>query len=309
MEKGIIPVLFIHTGNQDYLQYTVAQAEKTNSNVFLLGDESNQKTAQKWVCMEEYFTERYVRFTENYVHMSSNPYVFELNCFRRFFVSYEFAIRNNIREFMMLDSDLLAFVNFSDIDFQGCDAAFSMPYDQSNYIWTASPHCSYWTIDALDDFLNYLTYAYNEGISQLEEKWKYNHDNHMPGGICDMTLLYLWAQSDSGFHIYNTAQIRNNAVFDHFLSVSEGYRQGDFQRNRYCEMKKLKFEQGIPYFLYKDGQWIRTYTIHAQGRSKLYIPTLYNQSTGNFPYVKVKTNDYLHRVNRKLKKILHTKGI
>ena len=304
MEKGIIPVLFIHTGNQEYLQYTVSQAEKMNSHVYLLGDESNQNIAKRWVRMKDYFTDRYKNFTENYVHMSSNPYVFELNCFRRFFVSYEFAVRNDIREFMMLDSDLLAFANFSEVDFHGCDAALSMPYDQSHYVWTASPHCSYWTVEALDDFLDYLIYAYGEGIGLLEEKWKYNHEKHMPGGICDMTLLYLWAQSSTKFHVFNTSQVCNKTVFDHFLSLSEGYQQGDFQRNRYCEMKKIKFEQGIPYFLSGDGEWIRTYTVHAQGRSKLYIAALYSQKTGTLPYVKVKTIDYINRVIRKLKKIL-----
>ena len=38
-----IPVVFIHTGYQPYMEYTIHQAEKTNQVVYLLGDEKKQK--------------------------------------------------------------------------------------------------------------------------------------------------------------------------------------------------------------------------------------------------------------------------
>ena len=37
-----IPVVFIHTGYQPYMEYTIHQAEKTNQVVYLLGDEKNK---------------------------------------------------------------------------------------------------------------------------------------------------------------------------------------------------------------------------------------------------------------------------
>ena len=86
-----IPVVFIHTGYQPYMEYTIHQAEKTNPVVYLLGDEKNKNVAQRWFHIEDYQSERYEQFKKIYKHMSSNPYEFEFNCFRRFFVICEFA--------------------------------------------------------------------------------------------------------------------------------------------------------------------------------------------------------------------------
>lgn len=301
-KKREVPVFFIHTGNQEYLKKTVSQAEKYNKQVYLFGDDSNVQVAKNWVCLEEYLTDRYAQFCKIYKHMSTNLYEFELGCFKRFFVSYEFAKRNNIKEFMMLDSDLMTFVDYSTVDFHGCCAGFSMPADQSHYIWTASPHCSYWKTEAIDDFLEFLFYEYTQGIKELEEKWCYHQKYKVPGGICDMTLLYLWSKSKKNADIFNTAEIVQDTVFDHFLSVSEGFHQGDFKVNKYCQMKVLKFENNIPYFKTSDGKWIRAYSIHAQGRSKLYISALYKQKTGMFYYALIKTGNYFERIFRKIKR-------
>ena len=83
-----IPVVFIHTGYQPYMEYTIHQAEKTNSVVYLLGDEKNKHVAQRWFDIETYQSERYGQFKKIYKHMSANPYEFEFNCFRRFFFSF-----------------------------------------------------------------------------------------------------------------------------------------------------------------------------------------------------------------------------
>ena len=107
-----IPVVFIHTGYQPYMEYTIHQAEKTNSVVYLLGDEKNKHVAQRWFDIETYQSERYGQFKKIYKHMSANPYEFEFNCFRRFFVTYEFARKHGIEKFMMLDTDCFSFANF-----------------------------------------------------------------------------------------------------------------------------------------------------------------------------------------------------
>lgn len=302
MKKQILPVFFVHSGNNDYLNYTIKQAENVNSCVYLLGDESNKEKAKQWFRMSDYLSDEYNNFTQHYVHMSSNPYLFELNCFRRFFVTYEFAKRNSINRFMMLDSDLLAFSDFSKIDFGDAIAALSIPHCQDKYVWTASPHCSYWTIEGIRDFLNFLTYEYTIGIHELMEKWEYHQTNQIKGGICDMTLLYLWARNKGDTHIYNTLAIKDNAVFDHFLSVSEGIQKGIFPVRKFCNIKHLKFVNGEAFFKNNTGEWIKTHSIHAQGKSKIYIPTLYAQRTSVVWYVCAKLNDYKKRLLKKVKK-------
>ena len=298
-----IPVFFVHSGNQKYLSYTVKQAEKTNESVFLLGDNSNKAICKNWVCMDDYIAKDWENFSKTYKHMSTNPYLFELNCFRRFFVSYQFAKKKGISEFMMLDSDCLAYSDFSELDFSAYDAGMSIPKKQENYTWTASPHASYWTIPALEDFLKYLIYEYTENLKELEEKWNYHQIHNIRGGICDMTLLYLWSISGRGFRILNTTLRLEEGTFDHFLSVTEGYQEGEFPVRKFCEIKKVKFIQEKAYFKNKSGSWIHTYTIHAQGKSKIYIKTLSEQRNGYIYYVIVKMENVFGKILRKMKVI------
>ena len=238
-----IPVVFIHTGYQPYMEYTIHQAEKTNQVVYLLGDEKNKNVAQRWIDIEDYQSERYEQFKKIYKHMSSNPYEFEFNCFRRFFVTYEFAKKQGIEKFIMLDTDCFSFVNFSNLGFEEYDVALSMPKDQSNYLWTASPHGSLWSVATLENFLDYLFYEYTDNISELEEKWEYHKSHGVGGGICDMTLLYLWTKSVEQFKILNTTQEYKNGVFDHFVSFSEGYEKEEYKTLKIINIKRLKFKK------------------------------------------------------------------
>ena len=295
-----IPVVFIHTGYQPYMEYTIHQAEKTNSAVYLLGDEKNKHVAQRWFNIESYQSKKYDQFKKIYKHMSANPYEFEFNCFRRFFVTYEFAKKHGIEKFMMLDTDCFSFANFSELGFEEYDAALSMPKDQSNYLWTASTHGSLWSVDALENFLDFLFYEYTENISELEEKWSYHKAHNIGGGICDMTLLYLWAISVKDYKILNTTQGYKNGVFDHFSSLAEGYEKDEYQILKLVNLKKIRFVDHKAYFQKKAGKWVRAYTIHAQGKSKIFIDTIASEET---LYVKYYADFLGEKCKRAIKKL------
>lgn len=283
-----IPLIFIHTGNQEYLKYTITQAEKYNECVYLIGDDSNRNFCKKWVDSKEYLEEEYFEFEKTYKHMSSNSKEFELGCFARYYLAYSFAQKNNLETFMFLDSDLMVYKNFSELNWEGFDAALSIQYSQEPYIWTVSVHCSYWTIKTMRSFLDFLMKAYENNIDDLNKKWEYHLKNNIPGGICDMTLVYLWYKSHSELHFYNTTQISKGTVFDHFLHQTEGYKNGEFRVNNFLEMKKLKFVDGIPYTMHNDGDWIQTYTIHAQGKRKMYLRELSECRSAKVYYYLVK---------------------
>lgn len=273
---SVIPLIFVHTGYQKHLDVIIPQAEQCNEQVYLLGDSSNKNTAKQWFNIEDYIDARYEIFRDKFVNMSSNSAEFELNCFKRYFVCYQFAKAKSIDKFFMVDSDCLVYENLSNLDLQEYDAGASVPENQSNMSWTASPHSSLWSMNALNDFLEYLIKAYDEdNMDSLLKKWKYHQECNVPGGICDMTLLYLWMQNNANrLKLFNGLCIKNGKTFDHFLHVSEGYSVGDFEVNSFLEMKIIKFIDGKPYFKYKDGTWIQSCTIHAQGARKKYISIL-----------------------------------
>lgn len=282
-----IPLVFVHTGNQAYLKTVIDQAKMYNEKVYLIGDNSNSSFCENWISINELSENRFNEFKKKYVHMSSNSKNFELGAIKRYFILYEFLKKYGYEEFINLDSDLLVYKNFSDMDWDKVDVALSIPQNQEPYNWTASLHCSYWKIQALKDFLGYLDQAYIGDIEKLKEKWLYHREMKIEGGICDMTLAYLWCQNQK-IRIYNTAKIFNNAVFDHFLFSSEGYEEGEFKTSRLLEMKKVKFVNRLPYFYSNRQGWVRAYTIHAQGKRKMYINGLYRCRNGYLYYLSTK---------------------
>ena len=298
--KKQIPVFFIHTGYQPYMERTIHQAEKMNDIVYLLGDSNNKQVAKRWVNIEDYESPKYKEFRNLYKHMSTNTDEFEFNCFRRFFVSYEFAKKRGIDEFVMLDTDCFAFVNFSELGFEGYDVGLSIPKDQSNYLWTASPHGSYWTLNALEKFLKFLEWQYTENIAELEEKWKYHTDHGILGGICDMTLLYLWCISEKGLKILYTGQEYKGGVFDHFVSGAEGYEKNEYIVDHFLKLKHYKIENSVAYFQRMDGSWVRAYTIHTQGRSKEYINAISKGVDNRLHLYLLKMFNLIRRIIRKI---------
>lgn len=299
-----IPVFFIHIGNANYVKTTIKQAKKYNNRVILIGDNSNKTYCEEWYNIYDYYGNEYDLLKKRYVHMSTNSETFEFSAIAKFLALYNLAKEKNVSELMLLDSDLMTYVNYSQLDWNGIDAGFSVPEYQEPYIWTVSVHCSYWSIEALQSFVKYLLEVYDKKMNSLEEKWNYDQINKRPGGICDMTLVYLWYKEHPEMNFFNTSKITNGLVFDHFLFSTEGFRVGDFKINKYLEMKILKFKNGIPYFKYKDNTWVRACTIHAQGGRKRYINLLYENETSKLSYYFLKIHSDRIRIRNRLIKVL-----
>lgn len=273
IKSGALPVLFVHSGKQWYLKKTIQMAEAYNDTVILLGDESNRLFCKNWIAQDSLPQKRFLEFQKIYRHMSSNSYQFELSCFKRFYLIYEFLIQHDMTACVMLDSDLCSFIKYSDLEFmkQGFDAAYSIPETQEPLVWTGSPHMSFWTIKGLGAFLDFIERSYEGDMPELEEKFEYHRNNRKNGGICDMTLLYLWGKKEE-VKIYNTAPKTKSGVFDHSLSVSSNYKKEEYQFDTKFGIKHIEWENGIPYFVDAEtGEKVKALTIHAQGSSKPYI--------------------------------------
>ncbi|GIM27382.1 hypothetical protein CPJCM30710_00480 [Clostridium polyendosporum] len=276
--KEEIPVVFIHNGGQEYIKYALNSAKKYNSIVHLIGDESNSNYWDHFSNSSFYDLKDFKNFSEEYMHMSTNSYLFELNCFKRYFLLREFMKLNNVNNSFMVDSDVLTYADYSQYiknnDYFG---GLSIPINQDNYIWSASPHCSYWTIDSLDDFINYIFFIYSNNIGMLKEKFKWHNLNSLPGGICDMTLLYLWSKNKN--NILNTAISRNDSVIDHNINISNNYDNLEYEYDKLLRIKKIKLIDKIPHvFSLKTNKYIRINSLHFQGRAKSLMKHYYYNS-------------------------------
>ena len=84
------------------------------------------------------------------------------------------------------------------------------------------------------------------------------------GGICDMTLLRLYAQ-ESKVRIGEMCSVINGATYDHNINVSDGFEMSG-------AAKKIYPRGGQPYCRALDhGGLIRFKTLHFQGEAKRWL--------------------------------------
>lgn len=258
-----IPFIVVHKGNQNYLKSCIFSLKKYHSTI-LLGNEEDKSIIKEWYDINSFNSEYYNRFDKCYVHMSSNSEVFEKNCFYRYIAMYEFAINKNITEFVHCDSDIILLDDCTPLldELSMFGAAYFIPDDQTNFRMTASPHFCYWKINVLKEFIEYFITEYETGASILKEKYKYHLKEKIPGGICDMTLLYLFSkQRKDIFNIFNHHKFYMN--FNVATNESTGCKRKDIIFNH--QYKKIHNEL---FYYKKNSEEKKVLFLHMQGRTK-----------------------------------------
>ncbi|HGS4441133.1 TPA: hypothetical protein ACMDNB_002768 [Vibrio cholerae] len=268
----MIPIFIVHKGNQKYLEYSLRSCEQYH-DVHLLGDSSNKNLTDNWCNIEEIESEFILEFDKVYKHMSTNYEWFEKICFYRYIYMYEYAKSNKIDSFFHCDSDLILLHSLNNIKLylDKYSVALMRPQRQDNFRYTASPHISYWTLDGLKEFIEFFLFTYKNNIGVLQEKYQYHKSNNLPGGICDMTLLYLYSEySPKVFNLFDLKDIS----LDYNVSSVENY--GDCRHKLIFGVKKIKVIKNKLYFVYNDSTKI-VLCLHMQGRAKLFMQDAYNK--------------------------------
>lgn len=106
-------IVYVHKGNPFYLRLSIEQARKSNPNaiIILLGDESNSTIKNvKHFYVKDYFN-RAAKFDNIYENYSPNSRNYELFCFQRWMVIWEFQQQHPEYNdgFVYCDSDTLLF--------------------------------------------------------------------------------------------------------------------------------------------------------------------------------------------------------
>lgn len=266
----MLPVIIVHKGNSDYLKYTIECSRNSGNHVVLIGDMSNSYYAE-WVNYKDYESELHQSFRAVYEHMSPNHMDYELISFDRHYYVYEYCRRNQIDRFFMSDSDELIYTELKADMFESYDFVINIPERSNHLVVTAQSELSYWTLDALRQFLEYINKTYKYGKEKLREKWNYLKNMGF-GGVCDMTLLYMFSQETS-LKFGNTQYMQEHGIFDPNVNTS---RVGDltFEMDELLGIKKITEQDGKLYFRDTDGKLHRALTIQAQGRAKRYMKDL-----------------------------------
>ncbi|MCZ9078984.1 hypothetical protein OM310_16835 [Escherichia albertii] len=261
-----IPFIVVHKGNQNYLKSCISSLQRYHSTV-LLGNEENKGLIEEWYDINSFNSEYYARFDKCYKHMSSNSEVFEKNCFYRYITMYEFAIKKGIDEFVHCDSDIILLDSCSllldELSMYG--AAYFIPDDQNKFRMTASPHFCYWKVNVLKEFIEYFIAEYEKGAYMLEEKYKYHLREKIPGGICDMTLLYLFSrQRKDIFNIFNYHRFYLN--FNVATTEDIGTKRKYIIFNH--QYKKINKDL---FYCKKNSVEQKVLCLHMQGRAKKFM--------------------------------------
>ena len=224
----------------------------------------------------------YAAFQRAYIHLSSNPPAFEMICFRRYFLlRRHFEGRAPSERFVLIDSDVLLFpgIGAHVLRLVG-NADFSGSYITADE-WDPcqiSPHVSYWTVAGLRAFTDHVlaTYTHETGIAQLEAIAERFAAQGLHGGISDMTLLHLWAQSSGNTAAIN--RVRDSAVIDHNINITHNYQACEFRTRGGA--KQVTFVQGTPYLTTREGVHVKVMALHFQGSAKLVMNNALNARMG-----------------------------
>ncbi|MDR1645487.1 MAG: hypothetical protein LBS05_06675 [Tannerellaceae bacterium] len=256
-----IPVIIVHKGNSFYLSPVLEQIRLFNPEnaIYLISDISKQKYPFVNYCNIEDYMDRANEFEKRYVHLSSNPYFYELICFQRWFIILDFVIQHRIEHFLCMDSDVLLYCRIDDTlnkhigcDFTICDKT--------------GPGCSLFNVDSLKKFCDYISDLYSEKTkSRLFDFYQSFIDKKSLGGFCDM-IAFTWYQNDTeSLKIIDISIPENGACFDACLTASSGF---EFASG----LKKIYWKDNLPYGkLLSDGSLVRFYCLHFQGRTKYSI--------------------------------------
>ena len=282
MSHRAVPTLICFFGPPPwYLEFALESAKRFNNEVLLLGDAANSG------CWSDHWDSgcvnlpKFDEFKRWYRKMSDYPDFYEMSFWRRPFVVEEWMRREGVDRAFLLDGDVLTFADYSDEVAPAlppnCAAALMTLRDQEEFEWATSLHFSYWTVAALESFTSFLIESYRDDAirKRLEAKYQWHLRNSRPGGICEMTSLYLWLERHEK-HTWNLAKVWNGMAGDLAVGTSANYFAGEYHMRR--GLKHLTFENGLPH-AYNSilGMKVRLLSVHCQGDSKNVMPFLYKR--------------------------------
>ena len=282
-----VPTLIAFFGRgPDYLKIALKSAARFNSQVVLIGDEANRGFWKDHWDSSRIRLEKFDEFKRSYAKMSSYPEFYEMAFWRRPFAVEQWMKSEGIDQVFLLDGDVVTFADYAHdvvpVLPSECCAALMMLQDQDSFAWATSLHFSYWTLDALTDFTSFCIEAYRDpGIrSKLEAKYRWHVENQQPGGICEMTLLYLWRERHAN-RIWNLAKVWNEMVGDLSIVTSANYVEHEYEMRG--GFKDFTFKGAVPYGFNRIlGREIRFLCVHCQGNSKRLMKFLYGRGLRRF---------------------------
>ncbi len=284
--------------NQSYVKYVIKQAEKMGNEVIFFGDGLNKEYSKSWVNAGDYLNDKWEEFEKNFINLSDYAIEWAKGIFKRFFIFEEYCLRNDLDELFVLDSDVLIYRDLNELKKEyEMDVALEWNDDIVKItdppVKTGSLVCGigYFRLDALKDFTDFCIKVYRDRdhlFGLLEKLYDDTVKNDLTGGVCEMTILYLFACTHSSKYrfINLTERDHENATFCTNFMGPDNNRSNEFQVDDNTDTKRIKNIDGSFYhFEQGSGRRVKTYSIHFGGDSKFFIKSLYYFRSKNIIFV------------------------
>lgn len=266
--------------NPDSIIYFISNDKNFMENIF----PSNIPDKLKCYLFEDFEDENTQFFDKNYVHLSTNQFLFEKYAILGYFYIYNLMLKFNLNEAIIIESDVLIFCNLNEIfskyfDIINNDAILS----KKNIICSSYVKKIY-----LENFVNTTIKMFSD--KDVLNYLKKIFSTMKSGGICDMTINN-WINNENLYNgLFTKLNSENKKINIEELSVilpDHSYFDGQLSRLD-CEniffdseenktvgkIKKIYNINNQPYFKYNE-QFIKCNSIHFQGAKKLIMPELY----------------------------------
>lgn len=279
-----IPYVFWHRGEAWHLKYSLRQARHANGkrNVVLLHDPEIRHSIPgiRTHTLDRLPSAGAEEFRASYVHMSTNPRQFEIICWLRWFYVLAYMQTEGLDEIFYLDSDVLPYRSTCSLkDRYGStlkDCGLIVPRQRhDSFRWNASGGSSYWTVTALSKYCDFALASFRDPDlrTQYERKWRWHKENVKPGGVNDMTGLYMFWRSGI-CPVTNLARPHEGGTFDAGIHSPDNFDSEEYDFDASSGHKAVELRDGRPFFR-REGQPIEAHVLHFAGPARKYLREYY----------------------------------
>jgi hypothetical protein len=265
--KKALCIIYFHEGFSPYLPFALRQARISNpdARVILLGDGQNRIHGIEYEhhLLSDY-EGRHREFLDCYRHFHPGHLGDERRCIERWVYLSEFLKKQQIEEFLFLDSDMLLFSDVGEIlsKSRGYDAAGAPMF------WA---FCYFLKKNLVADFTDWIFQQYRN--PEVIKKWDTAFLRHLAGEkergaiIQDMALAKMFIE-EKRVRVLDLTQPTNSKIVD------SGRLGGAFQHKRKDVDILFQQEAGGPVGTVIGGITLALTAVHVAGFYKNHMPGL-----------------------------------
>ena len=253
--------MLLHRGPADFIACALQSLRLCHPDrrIILLGDDYHRYDASLNIERHRQWS-RYnagaKHLAQIYRHQSTNKYAFELLCLERWLILDEFCRHEAIDRLIHLDTDILSFGDFSEVE--------AVLEDNVSATCGTSPHVAVMSHRDITSMAKLIREFY-DGSFKFPEGTDLSN-------VSDMNFI-AYLSPRLGWR--NLHDLPIGVKVDHHLRSSNGYRMVD-------GLKYFEFVDGSPFAINEEsGDQHRFLCVHFQGSSKQHMAAFFRRAFGD----------------------------